>query len=108
LSGDRSNNRSQSRRNRSPPPGGIGWSEATTILPEPCENAKSGSGQVIRAHSDNAAAPSAALAQSNVRLIKRSNIASIAIAIFLDERLRKTNLYYIRAVRSAMMRLRHS
>jgi hypothetical protein len=57
----------------------MGRSEATTIFPEPSENAKNGSGQVIRAHTDSAAVPTATLAQSNVRLNKRSKMASIAI-----------------------------
>jgi hypothetical protein len=54
----------------------MGRSEATTIFPEPAENANSGSGQVIRPHKDSAAVPSATLAQSNVRLIKLSKVAS--------------------------------
>src|SRR5215470_18968615 len=44
----RFNSLSQSRRTRSPPLGGMGWSEATLIFPEPSENAKRGFGQVDR------------------------------------------------------------
>jgi hypothetical protein len=44
------------------------------IFAEPSENAKSGSGQVIRMLSDSAATASATLAPSTVRLIVRSKM----------------------------------
>jgi len=47
----------------------MGRSEATMIFPARSENAKSGSGQNIRAPNDIAAAAKAAHAQSRVRLI---------------------------------------
>ncbi len=56
----------------------MGRSEKTTILPEPAENANSGSGQVIRAHKVSALMASAKQAESNVRVIKRSKVASFA------------------------------
>ena len=62
----------------------MGRSEATTIFPEPAENAKSGAGQVISALSDSAAVAGSTVVHSSVRLIVRSKMASIAIAILVD------------------------
>ena len=49
------------------------------IFPEPSENAKSGSGQVIKAPSDSATVARAAVAHSSVCLISCSNMTSITI-----------------------------
>jgi hypothetical protein len=49
----------------------MGWSEATTILPVPRENAKSGSGHAISAQNRKTRVTEVAQAQSKVRLIVR-------------------------------------
>src|SRR5712671_5591141 len=57
----------------------MGRSEATMIFPARSENAKSGSGQNIRAPNDIAAEANAAHAQSTVRLIILDIDASTAL-----------------------------